>query len=115
MPRTKKAEAATQPLPVPTERDLLYADLDEYQRIDALYNDYQKKREALGNSLKERLQTGTFVIKDLTVTKACTVAHTMDKKIVEKLLKDIGRQDIIDAAMTESPRVSLSVKRVATL
>lgn len=133
MPRTRKASAPVQQLPIAqpepepqlrknsemdqmaADRDTLYADLDEYQQIDALYNEYQKKREALGNALKERLNVGTFVIDDLTVTKSCTVAHSMDKKIVEKLLKDIGRQDIIDAAMTESSRVSLSVKRVARL
>lgn len=137
MPRVRKASApaASQQLPiaqpeqpqpettvrtsemdqVAAARDALYADLDEYQQVDALYNEYQKKREALGSALKDRLSVGTFVIDDLTVTKSCTVAHSMDKKIVEKLLKDIGRQDIIDAAMTETSRVSLSVKRVARL
>lgn len=93
------------------ELNLLYEQLDEYQKIDEEYNRLGKLRTTLGTSLKDQLEDGTFVLQDLSITKKTVDVHATDKKLVEKMVKEIGREDILEAAMTISQRVTLSVKR----
>ncbi len=91
--------------------DKLYAELDEYQKIDAEYKRLSKLRTQSGDALKAKLDDGTFVLNDLSIAKKTITVRSTDKKLVEKMVKEIGRQDILDAAMGESQRVTLSVTR----
>ena len=95
-------------------QDTLYAVLDEYADVETQYKEIGKRRDELNTRLKELITVPNEaqVIRDIMFEKQVTQTALIKTDLIRTLLKQEGRQDLIDAATETSERVTLKVKRL---
>ncbi len=95
-------------------QDMLYIVLDEYADVETQYKEIGKRRDELNTRLKELITVPNEaqVIRDIMFEKQVTQTALIKTDLIRTLLKQEGRQDLIDAATETSERVTLKVKRL---
>ena len=95
-------------------QDTLYAVLDEYADVETQYKEIGKRRDELNTRLKELITVPNEaqVIRDIMFEKQVTKAATLKADLIRTLLKQEGREDLIEAATETNDRITLKVKRL---
>lgn len=95
-------------------QDMLYVVLDEYADVETQYKEIGKRREELNTRLKELITVPNEaqVLRDIMFEKQVTKAATLKADLIRTLLKQEGREDLIEAATETNDRITLKVKRL---
>lgn len=95
-------------------QDMLYVVLDEYADVETQYKEIGKRREELNTRLKELITVPNEaqVLRDIMFEKQVTKASTLKADLIRTLLKQEGREDLIEAATETNDRITLKVKRL---
>lgn len=95
-------------------QDTLYAVLDEYADVETQYKEIGKRRDELNTRLKELITVPNEaqVLRDIMFEKQVTKASTLKADLIRTLLKQEGREDLIEAATETNDRITLKVKRL---
>lgn len=95
-------------------QDMLYIVLDEYADVETQYKEIGKRRDELNTRLKELITVPNEaqVIRDIMFEKQVTQASTLKADLIRTLLKQEGREDLIEAATETNDRITLKVKRL---
>ena len=95
-------------------QDMLYIVLDEYADVETQYKEIGKRRDELNTRLKELITVPNEaqVIRDIMFEKQVTKAATLKADLIRTLLKQEGREDLIEAATETNDRITLKVKRL---
>lgn len=94
--------------------NVLYTVLDEYVQVEEEYKKWERRRKELNTRLKEAIlvPNEAQVVNDIMYEKQVTSAATIKADLIRALLKQEGREDLIEAATETSERVTLKVKRL---